>query len=97
MSLDPSDSPKIPRLQLPQGLETRDPQPGWSVNLLRSGDLKYEKFDPAEKLTFFAQDNWSIVHVAGDFSVYSVCDGHGINGALEQILMKLDQLSDSMQ
>jgi len=26
------------------------------------------------------QDNWSIVHVAGDFSIYSVCDGHGING-----------------
>ena len=49
------------------------------------------------KTDFFAQDNWSIVHVAGDFSVYSVCDGHGINGALEQILMKFDQLSDSMQ
>ena len=28
------------------------------------------------------QDNWSIVHVAGDFSVYTVCDGHGMSGRL---------------
>lgn len=26
------------------------------------------------------QDNWSIVHVAGDFLVYTVCDGHGMSG-----------------
>lgn len=26
------------------------------------------------------QDNWSIVHVNGDFSVYTICDGHGLSG-----------------